>query len=494
VELVAELKALVAQAIVELQLAHDDHAAKVSRWAAALQCTDAEAYLYKFPSVRTKDKELYKRRKALNDLIEPKWRKADEARQIAAKQTRNSQRKSAAEQRADQRRRSRENYHQRLKTIRRGAASSGCLACPCVEHFGARYVAFIGQGVRVTSGVHVGTLGYVISTLTSFCDGWLTWKGKPIGGRRYCSTNMFCDNPCCTRDEWRGTSDSWKLPIGPNGMLEITTPEQHCRVQLASQSEPLLLSPYHLEPYPQTRDLAYDLGGFGVTPDTRMCWMGEPVDVRHFLAATFTSEADHSYGAYTGWYRCTRTIYARPEHVVCTDDAQPLRNLFHAFDPWYLPKVITLACTTCEEGCSQRGELHRGTKAVFTRLHELSQLCEPPAGGWTGRLRVGARAMLMSPHLWADPDSPTPTADDETCNMFIVKAICQCGECIELEHTLRLPHDELEPYRELSECPCHHLYKCSHLGHSGSCSFPEESDDESEPLAQPMSIEDGVLV
>ena len=94
--------------------------------------------------------------------------------------------------------------------------------------------------------------------------------------------------------------------------------------------------------------------------------------------------------------------------------------------------------------------------------------------------------MLKPPHpLAADPDTP---------DTYIVKAICKCGQCVELEQTLDLPHDQLEPYGEVLNCPWHHQYKCSHLGHQGSCSFPEESDDEPEPLAQPMSIEDGVLV
>lgn len=80
-ELVAELKVFIPRAIDELQLTHDSHAANLSSWAAALQSTDAEEYLHKFPSVRTKDKALYARRKALNDLILPKWRAADDARQ-----------------------------------------------------------------------------------------------------------------------------------------------------------------------------------------------------------------------------------------------------------------------------------------------------------------------------------------------------------------------------------------------------------------------------
>ena len=150
VELVAELKEFVPRAIDELQLTHDSHAANLSSWAAALQSTDAEEYLHKFPSVRTKDKALYARRKALNDLILPKWRAADDARQRAAKQVRNSQRKSAAEQSADQARRSRENYHKHVKAKCRGVGSSGCQACPCVEHFGSRYIPFPGQGLRVS--------------------------------------------------------------------------------------------------------------------------------------------------------------------------------------------------------------------------------------------------------------------------------------------------------------------------------------------------------
>ena len=58
-ELVAELKVFIPRAIDELQLTHDSHAANLSSWAAALQSTDAEEYLHKFPSVRTKDKALY---------------------------------------------------------------------------------------------------------------------------------------------------------------------------------------------------------------------------------------------------------------------------------------------------------------------------------------------------------------------------------------------------------------------------------------------------
>jgi len=214
--------------------------------------------------------------------------------------------------------------------------------------------------------------------------------------------------------------------------------------------------------------------------DARMCWMGEPVEVRHFLAALFSSEADRSYDTYTGHYHCTTTIYARPEHVVCTDDEQPVRNFFHATTPWCFPKGLTLACTRCED-CSQNA----GSKVVFTRLHELAKPCESPASGWNRQLRVGARAMLKPPHVLATDESP---------DTYIVKAICKCGQCVELEGILDLPHDELEPYDQLLKCPFHHQYKCSHLGHQGSCSFPEDSDDESEPLAQPMSIEDGVLV
>ena len=303
-------------------------------------------------------------------------------------------------------------------------------------------------------------------------------RGGAVYRRRYCQANMYCDSPHCMVDEWRGTSASWKMPLGANGMLTITAPEQHYRVQLASQSEPLLLSPYDVEPYPQTLDLAYDMR---VPLDARMCWMGETVEVRHFLAAMFGSETDRSYDTYTGHYRCTTTIYARPEHVVCTDDKPPVRNLFQASTPWSFPKAITLACTRCND-CSHNA----GSKVSFTRLHELAKPCEPPAGGWNGQLRVGARAMLKPPHpLAADPDTP---------DTYIVKAICKCGQCVELEQTLDLPHDQLEPYGEVLNCPWHHQYKCSHLGHQGSCSFPEDSDDESEPLAQPMSIEDGVLV
>ena len=90
-------------------------------------------------------------------------------------------------------------------------------------------------------------------------------------------------------------------------------------------------------------------------------------------------------------------------------------------------------------------------------------------------LRVGAHVRLLPPHDLVEEglgSSGRWFGESGTESLLVVKAICKtCGECVELEHTFGLWHDNILQH-ELPEdvgCPLNHEYKCSHMGHKGKC-------------------------
>ena len=182
-------------------------------------------------------------------------------------------------------------------------------------------------------------------------------------------------------------------------------------MQLDSEPEPILLSPYHVEPFPLTLDLARDLHVFGISvPDTRMRYYDDVCTVRHFLGAW--SDDEHGY---LGFYRCSRTVFAQPKHVVCTSDKLNMPNI-----------ACALYSETIADGAAFDFDLcgYWKTKAGCERYSRMDRpLGEPPTSEWTAPLHVGSRAMLLGPDF-----------GDVSDDVFTVKAICPCGECVELEH------------------------------------------------------------
>jgi hypothetical protein len=423
-------------------------------------------------------------------------------------------------------------YKERVKALRATVPHRegyGCLACPCLEHFGSRYVAFWGQQLRITAGEYAGELGYALD-IPVFCAGWLTVAEKRHGlssffpqpwhlapchapshvqssGRRFCFQRLYCASPACKAcdfEESRHTTVGWRLPVGADGMLAITEPQHHYRVQLHKHAEPVLVSPYHVEPFPQTRDHAYDLGYLDLpVPDARMYSLdGAPHDVctvEHFLGASFHSEGndgrlldeddDHRLlddyphlgegypGGYLGHYRCTRTVYAKPEHVQCATDADTeILSISNALMPggndddgrtYHLRGYHLCDCP------GQRGSIVRSS--YFRRIDAVSKA----PSGWAGKLRMGARARLLPPHEQAEFES----WDGEA---FFVTRICACGECVELTHTFTTGSTDLEPLDDhYKYCPDHHTHKCAHLGHRGACAFRPRYADESESSSEP---------
>ena len=387
-------------------------------------------------------------------------------------------------------------YKERVKALRAkmpASETSGCRACPCLQHFGLRYVAFKGQQLRITAGEYAGQIGYALD-IPVFCTGWLTVATRFLqggrayhgtckalctpchapchgksSGRRFCESRMYCASPACGAccfDESRATTVDWKLPVGADGMLAITEPRHHYRVQLHERLEPVFISPYHVEPFPQTLDHAYDLAVFDLPiPDARMVYLqgitGDECTVEHFVGASLIPER-----GYLGHYRCTRTVYAKPEHVQCAADADTkIRSISDALAPGTREGL--------EYSLAGFGhcKVHEGSFIKYNRIDALS---EAPSS-WAGRLRVGARARLLPPHECLPLDS-----DAYSINAFVIKAICKCGECVELEHTFLCGHDALEPLDGLLYCPGHHAHKCPHLGHRGSCvTFaPPDADED----------------
>ena len=139
--------------------------------------------------------------------------------------------------------------------------------------------------------------------------------------------------------------------------------------------------------------------------------------------------------------------------------------------------------------------------ATVVKFSSAQPMCEPDAesrpGDWNSmyqlkrtlyalrwhveaikekQVRVGAHVHLLPPHEDLDflRDAETnPEGHEDAGNCLIVKAICASCDCVELEHTWVCPDacfGELDLPDALA-CPPNHRYKCSHVGHRGSCTY-----------------------
>jgi hypothetical protein len=101
------------------------------------------------------------------------------------------------------------------------------------------------------------------------------------------------------------------------------------------------------------------------------------------------------------------------------------------------------------------------SRTIYARLQHVA-----PTDG--DELACGAAVRILPPHVESGIDLY------QQCDRLVVRAMCETCDSIELEQTFRWPHtflrvldeDELD---EDSCCPCHHAYKCVHLGHAGEC-------------------------
>ena len=120
-------------------------------------------------------------------------------------------------------------------------------------------------------------------------------------------------------------------------------------------------------------------------------------------------------------------------------------------------------------------------RSVYLLSRVMYALPEHVRGVGGQKVRVGSHVSLARKvaqgTYQGSSDYDGVENDPKFTQSLIVPAICPHGDCVELEHTFVGTHDlfgvlEVPSKSESSfSCPFDHQFKCSHLGHSGTCRF-----------------------
>ena len=123
----------------------------------------------------------------------------------------------------------------------------------------------------------------------------------------------------------------------------------------------------------------------------------------------------------------------------------------------------------------QELKLHDAAELTSEQLHELTTFpYYHPVPGWH------APDMSAQPTRDTHPDSWVASAEFLPLrDVYVVRAACPtCSDCLELECVTAASHDTLEPLSSESDrepCRAHcnhdHVFKCTHMGHTGDCVY-----------------------
>ena len=233
------------------------------------------------------------------------------------------------------------------------------------------------------------------------------------------------------------------LKLSSAGFAQIEGPQHFHTVQLDDVSTPVMLSPYHVQPWPA---IGQEVG-----------WMpSEPQEIAtvKYFHNTQDPDFDVDDPEDNSYYVLSRQFYALPAHV--------------------------------EVVAPVGGRVRVGS---WVRLREPHPEADPDDGAWGFREPPPAVAAEMLSSVGRTELTPadverlmfTPQMAVASAHVLVVKSICEdCGQCLELEDTFYASHRDLTPlipgWEQREPCRFHctydHQYLCDHmfdLTHVGEC-------------------------